>query len=104
MSFDALDAWVTPTTLTPAARISDLDAPDAALEAALAVTRNTQPGNYLDLCGVSIPLPTAEGELPVGLQLLCRPGDDRKLLMIAMTCEEILGSPRLADVSGFAGR
>lgn len=100
--FEGVDAWVMPTTMSTAARLSDLDDPLAGMEAAFGVTRNTQPGNYLDLCGVSIPIRSALGELPVGLQLLGPPNGDRQLLMTALACEQVLGSPELPDVTSFA--
>lgn len=99
--FVGLDAWVTPTTMGTAARVSDFDDPRAGMELAFGVTRNTQPGNYLDLCGVSLPLPNAQDGLPVGLQLLGPPKGDRELLMTALACEEVLGLPELPDVSSF---
>lgn len=99
--FKGLDAWVTPTTMSVAARVSDLDDPQTGLELALGVTRNTQPGNYLDLCGASLPLSMTGHDLPCGLQLLGAPGEERKLLSIALACEEVLGRPSLPDVSDF---
>ncbi len=99
--FDGCDGWVTPTTMGTAARVRDLEDPQAGLVLALGVTRNTQPGNYLDLCGANLPLPTPRGGLPAGIQLMGPPGSDRKLLKTALACEEVLGLPVLADVSAF---
>ena len=59
---------------------------------ALSTTRTSQPGNYLDLCGVSIPLPRGSGELPVGLQLMGVGGSDAQLLAVAVAVEQALGA------------
>jgi aspartyl-tRNA(Asn)/glutamyl-tRNA(Gln) amidotransferase subunit A len=51
------------------------------------VRRNTVIGNFFDLCAVSLP---HSAPLPVGLMLLARNGDDRKLLRIAAAVMELL--------------
>ena len=40
--------------------------------------RNTRSGNFFDLCAISLPLPR-DGGLPVGLMLVARNGQDRRL-------------------------
>lgn len=54
--------------------------------------RNTQPINLLGLCGVSLPIPQAHsaGAHAVGLQLVCRDGEDDVLLAIASAVETVL--------------
>lgn len=102
--FAWLDAWVTPTTMSSAPPVNRLDNPQTGLELALGITRNTQPGNYLDLCGVSLPLPMVDHALPVGLQLMGPPGQDSRLLAMALACEEVLGRPVLPNVAEFMDR
>lgn len=48
--------------------------------------RNPQIANQFDLAGISLPMPGMS--LPAGLMLLCRNGDDRRLLAIAATVEQ----------------
>jgi aspartyl-tRNA(Asn)/glutamyl-tRNA(Gln) amidotransferase subunit A len=48
--------------------------------------RNPQIANQFDLAGISLPMPGMR--LPAGLMLLCRHGDDRRLLSIAATVEQ----------------
>ena len=43
-----------------------------------------------------------DGGMPAGLQLICAGGDDRRLLSIGQTIEDILGPPPVADVTAFA--
>lgn len=51
-------------------------------------------------CGVSMPI--AGAALPVGLQLMCRPGEDDALLSISQGLEQVLGAPVERDMSAFA--
>lgn len=95
--FKVVDAFVSPTTQSTAALAEELSNPDAALQAALGMTRNTQPVNYLNLCAASIPLPTKPGELPMGFQVVCAGGNDEQLLSLSLAVQAALGKPpRLA--------
>jgi aspartyl-tRNA(Asn)/glutamyl-tRNA(Gln) amidotransferase subunit A len=54
-----------------------------------AVLRNTAIINFFDLCAISLPLPAA---LPVGLMVVARNGQDRRLLRIAAATVQLLGA------------
>jgi aspartyl-tRNA(Asn)/glutamyl-tRNA(Gln) amidotransferase subunit A len=84
-----VDALVLPTVAMVAPTITELSSGFEAFIAktALAV-RNTAIANFFDLCAISIPLPR-EGGLPVGLMLVARNGEDRKLFRIAATVERL---------------
>lgn len=88
--FEGFDAWASPVTVSTPPPLAELEDPASAMRIALGMSRNTQPGNYLGLCGVSLPLPRAEGELPIGYQLMGRAGDDERLLSLAMAVEAAL--------------
>lgn len=84
-----LDALVLPTTPIPAPKIAELVASDEAFTAAnIALLRNTSVWNFFDCCAISLPLPVAG--LPVGLMLVGRNGQDRRLLRIAGGVEALL--------------
>lgn len=53
--------------------------------------RNTLIGNFLDLCGVSLPCGTAADSLPVGLLISAPKGHDDCLLAMAAATEGLLG-------------
>jgi aspartyl-tRNA(Asn)/glutamyl-tRNA(Gln) amidotransferase subunit A len=57
--------------------------------------------NLFDQCAISIPIQRDPAALPVGLQIVCNGGEDRKLLSIALAIEEILGTSPRADVAAF---
>jgi len=86
--FVGFDAWVSPTTTDFPPLVSDLEDPEKGFTLALGMTQNTQPANYLGLCAVSLPLPV-QG-LPIGYQLMGAPGNEQKLLEIAVLMEEAL--------------
>lgn len=102
--FAALDGWVTPTVPTLAAPVSDLTDPDVALAMTSVYARNTQPGNLLGLCGVSMPIPRCGAPLPVGFQILAPGGKDADVLGIALALEKHWGRPERPDMSAFLNR
>jgi aspartyl-tRNA(Asn)/glutamyl-tRNA(Gln) amidotransferase subunit A len=99
--FEGFDGWIAPTIAIHAPPVESLAEEQSAFDMALAMTRNSQPANYLDLCAVSIPLPMDGHDLPAGLQVMCPPGEEERLLSIALAIEARLGRPRLPAVEGF---
>jgi aspartyl-tRNA(Asn)/glutamyl-tRNA(Gln) amidotransferase subunit A len=99
--FEGFDAWISPTTAIYPPPVESLADPQKAFDLALGMTRNTQPANYLDLCAVNIPLPMDGHALPAGLQVMCPPGEEERLLGIAIGVETLLGRPRLPAVEKF---
>lgn len=88
-----LDALILPTTPIRAPKIADLATSEAAFTAAnMLLLRNTSVGNFFDLCAISLPLPAGlrPGHLPVGLMLVARNGQDRRLLRMAAAVERLL--------------
>ncbi|MBO0134476.1 amidase [Agrobacterium burrii] len=82
---------VSPTLPYVAAKVAPLIDDDEAFFAMNAKTlRNTQIGNFFDLCGVSIPCGTGDAGMPVGLLLSGLHGTDDHLLGVAMAVEEIV--------------
>ena len=96
-----LDGVVAPSAAILPPPVADFADPAAGLQLALAITRNSQPGNLLDLCGTSTPIHGLGAPLPVGFQVLCRAGDDARALAIALTLEELLGPPPQPDLAAF---
>ena len=94
-----LDAWVSPTVATLPAPVAAFDDFDVGLAMAFSITRNTQPGNVFDQASVSLPIGCAP--LPVGLQVMCNPGEDAKVLAIALAIEQALGRGPGPDLAAF---
>jgi aspartyl-tRNA(Asn)/glutamyl-tRNA(Gln) amidotransferase subunit A len=98
-----IDAWLSPTVpMLPAPTAHFKTVAEAAAWNRRA-TRNTRPGNLFGQCGISLPIQhlasNAGGQtplagLPVGLQLGAAPGQDRTLLGLARTIEDLLGRPQ----------
>jgi amidase len=55
----------------------------------------TQPWNVTGQPAASIPAPVEPGGLPIGAQLVGRPGDEATLLSLAAQLERELGWPEL---------
>lgn len=82
---------VSPTLPHVAAKVAPLLDDDEAFFAMNAKTlRNTQIGNFFDLCGVSIPCGTGDAGMPVGLLISGPHGTDDHVLSVAMAAEEIV--------------
>jgi aspartyl-tRNA(Asn)/glutamyl-tRNA(Gln) amidotransferase subunit A len=85
----ALDVLVMPTTAIVAPTIAEVADPKVFSARNAAVLRNTSIGNFFDLCAISLPL---AAPLPVGLMLMARNGQDRRLLSIAAAVMQHLGA------------
>ncbi|RUR32696.1 amidase [Vreelandella nanhaiensis] len=88
--FDHVDVIVSPTTQAPPQKLSELEDSNIAMQAAMGMTRNTQPANYFDWCSVTLPMGTNSDGLPFGLQLNGSGSDDSRLLAIAVALEALL--------------
>lgn len=88
---DRQELLVSPTLPHVAAKVAPLLDDDDAFFAMNAKTlRNTQIGNFFDLCGVSIPCGKGDAGMPVGLLLSGLHDTDDHVLGAAMAAEEII--------------
>jgi aspartyl-tRNA(Asn)/glutamyl-tRNA(Gln) amidotransferase subunit A len=76
-----VDAMLTPTTLTPAIPIDQVDQTTTP-------AHFTRPGNYLGLCAAAVPNGFTTGGLPISLQVMCGPGQEAMALRIAYAYEQ----------------
>jgi aspartyl-tRNA(Asn)/glutamyl-tRNA(Gln) amidotransferase subunit A len=86
-----IDVLAMPTVPIVAPALAEVAAPDEFARKNAMVLRNTTIWNFFDCCAISLPLPR-EGGLPVGLMLVARNGQDRRLLRIAAAVERLLAS------------
>ncbi len=82
-----LDALIMPTTAIVAPTIAEVADPKVFTARNAALLRNTSMINFFDLCAVTLPVPAP---LPVGLMLVARNGQDRRLLQIAASLAAVL--------------
>lgn len=75
------DALLTPTLASGAIPITEVD------ETSPNISLMTRPGNYLGLCGLSMPAGFSAG-LPVGIQILGRPYAEAKVLKIGKAFQD----------------
>ena len=96
-----VDALVTPTTPFAALPVSEVDS-DSFPKLNLLSLRNTVPANLLGLCAITVPCGFTDDGLPLGLQLIGRPFEERRILLLAHAFEQACEwSGRHADVSLF---
>jgi aspartyl-tRNA(Asn)/glutamyl-tRNA(Gln) amidotransferase subunit A len=74
----------------PKSGTTTIDIAGRVLPVPTAVTRLTSPFNFSGLPAISIPCGTDRHGLPVGLQLVGRPGADATVLAAARWCEQAL--------------
>lgn len=83
------DALLLPTVAITAPRIEDLTEETAFNAANALVLRNTSVFNFYDLPALSLPLPRAAGDLPVGWMLVGQRHADRELLALGIALEDL---------------
>jgi aspartyl-tRNA(Asn)/glutamyl-tRNA(Gln) amidotransferase subunit A len=87
--FEEVDVLVTPTVRVLPFTIADLQADlDTARAKELAMLHNTRPLNLTGLPIVSLPCGFTSKGLPIGMQLIGRPGDEATVLRLAHAYEQ----------------
>lgn len=88
-----IDVLLTPTVAISPPKAADLADPDVYRLANMKVLRNASIANLMGLCALSMPIGKDHQQMPVGLQLMCGPNQEAKLLSIATCLEKKLGKP-----------
>lgn len=85
-----------PTVVHVAPEVAALQADDELFHRINVRTlRNTMLGNFLGLCGMSLPMGPGRDGLPLGALLQCSPHQDAALLAAALAVESVLNRPAL---------
>jgi len=77
---EGVDAVLTPSTMTPAIALTEVDQTKTP-------ALSTRWVNFLDLCALSLPNGLTPGGLPTSLQIVCRGGDEALALRIGWALE-----------------
>lgn len=89
-----VDVLVGPTVANTPPRLVDIGSPGRYGPQNLLCLRNTAVVSYLDLCAVTLPVGLDRAGMPVGLQLIARASEEARLLAVARTVEQVLGTGR----------
>jgi len=88
-SLREVDALLVPTTQIPARPLADIDRGfEVYLDHNTRYNRNTGLGNFLNLCGLSVPCGFTRLGLPIGLMIYARPFREDLALRVAYTYEQ----------------
>jgi len=90
-ALESVDFLITPTTPFPALPLSEVDNDETYHKINGLCLRNTSAVNLLGLCAISLPCGLTKGGLPIGLQLIGKPHDEKRLLKLAYAYEQSLG-------------
>ncbi len=87
-----IDALLVPTTCVPAKSVAEVDADlDTYLNYNALYLRNTNIGNTLNLCGLSVPCGLTTEGLPIGLLIYGRPFQEEVILKIGYAFQQQTG-------------
>jgi aspartyl-tRNA(Asn)/glutamyl-tRNA(Gln) amidotransferase subunit A len=86
------DAVLTPTTLTTAPPVAEIDQD-------VAPSHFTRPANFFGLCALSLPMGLAPDGLPTSLQIMARPSDETMALRIGAAYEAGRGPIAYPDLT-----
>jgi aspartyl-tRNA(Asn)/glutamyl-tRNA(Gln) amidotransferase subunit A len=87
-----VDALLTPTVAITPPILESLAPEGAYAQANMRALRNTVIGNFMGLCGLTLPVGRDTAGMPVGLQVLAGPWQDARLLAIGQSIEQHLGT------------
>jgi aspartyl-tRNA(Asn)/glutamyl-tRNA(Gln) amidotransferase subunit A len=93
-AFGPFDAIVGPTIPITPPRMSDIATPETHLAANTRYVQNTVTVSLLHQCATTVPVGLDAAGMPVGMQIVCRSGDDETALAVASACERVLGRSR----------
>jgi aspartyl-tRNA(Asn)/glutamyl-tRNA(Gln) amidotransferase subunit A len=96
-ALDEADALICPTVPISPPPIAEIIDDDTYHRTNLRVLRNTCVVNFLGLCAVTIPVGRDRIGMPVGMQLIGRPGSEVRLLAIAIAFERLLKTKDVWD-------
>lgn len=95
-----VDALLTPTVAITPPTLESLEPEGAYAKANMQALRNTVVGNFMGLCGLTLPVGKDAVGMPVGMQLLAGPWQEARLLVIGQAIENTLGTG--LDILGFS--
>jgi aspartyl-tRNA(Asn)/glutamyl-tRNA(Gln) amidotransferase subunit A len=84
-----LDALLMPSAAMVAPTIAEVADTKVFTTCNAAMLRNTSISNFFDLCAMTVPVPAP---LPVGLMVIARNGEDRRLFDIAAAVAQLFGA------------
>ena len=92
--FAEVEVIASPTLCVTPPLMADVATPEGHLGVNRRLVRNTVWVNYCGLCALSMPVARDRAGMPVGLQFVAPPGNEERLVAIALAAERVLGPAR----------
>ncbi|HXQ50786.1 MAG TPA: amidase [Stellaceae bacterium] len=92
--FADVEVFVSPTVCATPALISEVRDTGGHLRVNRRLVHNTVGVNYLGLCAITLPVALDRAGMPVGLQFIAPPGNEERLIAVALAAEHALGTGR----------
>jgi aspartyl-tRNA(Asn)/glutamyl-tRNA(Gln) amidotransferase subunit A len=89
--FGDVEVMAMPTLCITPPKMEDVRAPEGHRSVNPKLVRNTVGVNYLGLCAITIPVALDRAGMPVGLQFVAPPGNEERLIAVALAAEHVLG-------------
>ncbi|HUB97964.1 MAG TPA: amidase [Stellaceae bacterium] len=90
--FADVDVIASPTLPVTPPPISQVREAEGHLSVNRRLVRNTVGVNYLGLCAITMPVARDGAGMPVGLQFIALPGNEERLIAVALAAEHVLGT------------
>ena len=92
--FDDVEVIATPTLCVTPPLMSEVKDAEGHGRVNRRLVRNTVGVNYLGLCALTMPVGLDRAGMPVGLQFIAPPGNEERLIAVALAAERVLGTSR----------
>jgi aspartyl-tRNA(Asn)/glutamyl-tRNA(Gln) amidotransferase subunit A len=92
--FADVEVIASPTVCATPALISEVTDAAGHLRINRRLVHNTVGVNYLGLCAITLPVALDRAGMPVGLQFIAPPGNEERLIAVALAAEHVLGTGR----------
>jgi aspartyl-tRNA(Asn)/glutamyl-tRNA(Gln) amidotransferase subunit A len=89
--FDDVEVIASPTVCITPAPMSEVTDAAGHMRVNRRLVKNTVGVNTLGLCAITLPVALDKAGLPVGLQFIAPPGNEERLIAVALAAERVLG-------------
>ncbi len=90
--FEEVEVIATPTLCVTPPPMTEVKDAEGHMRVNRRLVRNTVWVNYLGLCAITLPVGLDKAGMPAGLQFVAPPGNEERLIAVALAAERVLGT------------